>query len=125
MVEVSPADRPTPSRPETVEAPLTTASVVLRILLSEAPPAMAVLPAAAMPAARLRMVAWDSADRSTRPALEIAVAPLTVARVMLPISLVATAAPKAPLPAPAAEPAMDSMREVSEADRPTAPVPVA
>ena len=125
MVEVSRALRMTPSRPDTVEPLPTTTSVVLRMKLIDAPPAMAVLPEAAIPAPRLRMVAVERADMSTRPALEVAVAFAMLARVTLPISLVATAAPNAPLPAPAAEPAMDSMVELSVAASVIAPVAVA
>ena len=125
MVDVSSPVRETPSRPDTWAPPLTTASVVLRMKLTEAPPAMAVLPEAAMPAARLWIDAVESADRSTRPALEVAFAPAMVARVRLPISLVATAAPNAPLPEAATEPAIDLIVEVSVAARLIAPLAVA
>ena len=93
MVDVSPAVSPMPVFARSVPARVPSvlraakASTVLSMVLMEAAPARAALPAPAPAAEADRMVPWEIADRSTRPAVDSTEAPLTYAVTVLPIVL--------------------------------------
>ena len=119
IVDVSVAASPTPVLARKVPAVVLSmlrapnASTVLSIMLIEAAPASAALPAPAPAAEADLMVPPDVADRSIRPAVDSTDAPRTYALTALPMSFQASAAPAETLPEPATEPARESIADTS------------